>query len=213
MSRIDKKFAGLDALCKYYQELGIKASVISDKSADAVEKGLIKQDKGYIKVTGRDFDLVTIRIKGTTSGSYSMGKVSGVDMASKQKIPIEYHHIVRADFSDEKTMKAVLKKKRKGITGKEVTEVSWEGGQLATLLNSNAVLNTSIMKFIEHQDSIKVEPDKKNKIIRIVFSRPSEIKSGLVFGFKFNRNLLPRESIEVIDKIAGLALKNASGKR
>jgi hypothetical protein len=213
MSKITKKFAGIEALCQYYQELGIKASVIPDKSPEAVEKGHIKQDMGYIKVAGHNFDLVTIRMKGVTSGSYSLGKVHGVDIASKQKIPFEYHHIVRIDSVDEKALKANLKKKTKGITGKEVTEVSWEGDQLATLLNSNTALNASIMKFIEHQDSIKIEPDKKNKIIRIVFSRPSEIKSGLVYGFKFNRNLLPKEAVEVMDKIAGLTLKNAGGKR
>lgn len=199
-----KKFAGLDALCEYYQELGIEASILPDKSSEAVEKGFIKQDMGYIKVTGRNFDLVTIRMKGTTSGSYSLGSIGPVNIASKQKIPFEYHHIVRTDFADEGALKAKLKKKTKGLIGKEVVAVSWEGGRLATTLNSNVELNASIMNFITSQDDIKVEPDKKNKLIRIVFSRPSEIKSGLVHGFKFNRNLLPKEAVDVIDKIAGL---------
>ncbi|MHA2600699.1 MAG: hypothetical protein AM324_001030 [Candidatus Thorarchaeota archaeon SMTZ1-83] len=213
MGVIDKKFAGLDALCKYYQELGIKASVIPDKSLEAIEKGLIRQDKGYIKVTGQNFDLVTIRMKGTTSGSYDLGKIRGVPIATKQKIPFEYHHIVRTDSVDEKAIAAKLKKKTKGITSKEVTDVSWEGGQFASSLNSNTELNKSIMRFIEPEDGIKVEPDKKNKIIRIVFSRPSEIKSGLVYGFKFNRNLLPKEAVTVMDNIAGLARKTTSGRR
>ncbi len=213
MGVIDKKFAGLDALCKYYQELGIKASVIPDRSLEAIEKGLIRQDKGYIKVTGQNFDLVTIRMKGTTSGSYDLGKIRGVPIATKQKIPFEYHHIVRTDSVDEKAIAAKLKKKTKGITSKEVTDVSWEGGQFASSLNSNTELNKSIMRFIEPEDGIKVEPDKKNKIIRIVFSRPSEIKSGLVYGFKFNRNLLPKEAVTVMDNIAGLARKTTSGRR
>ncbi len=38
----------------------------------------------------------------------------------------------------------------------------------------------------------------------VVFSRPPEIKVGLVFGVKFNRNLLPKEAVEIVDKIAGL---------
>jgi len=213
MKWIGKKFAGLDALCKYYQELGIKTSVIPDKSLEAIEKGLIRQDKGYIKVTGQNFDLVTIRMKGTTSGSYDLGKIRGVPIATKQKIPFEYHHIVRTDSVDEKAIAAKLKKKTKGITSKEVTDVSWEGGQFASSLNSNTELNKSIMRFIEPEDGIKVEPDKKNKIIRIVFSRPSEIKSGLVYGFKFNRNLLPKEAVTVMDNIAGLARKTTSGRR
>ena len=57
---------------------------------------------------------------------------------------------------------------------------------------------------------IKVKVDKKNKIFRIVFSRPSEVKMGLAHGFKFNRNLLPKEAVEAMDKIALLARKSAS---
>jgi hypothetical protein len=212
MSSVTKKFVGIDALCKYYQELGIKASILPDKSPEVVEKGLVKQDMGYIKVSGREFDLVTIRMKGTTSGSYDLGKVRGVPIATKQKIPFEYHHIVRTDITSEGATKANLKKKTKGVVGKEVIDVSWEGGRLADVLNSNDGLKVSIMKFIEHQDGIKIEPDKKNKIFRIVFSRPSEIKSGLVYGFKFNRNLLPKEAIDAIDRIATLTRKFASSK-
>ncbi len=203
MGGVGKKFVGLDALCEYYQGLGIKASVLPDKSSEAVQKGIIKQDIGYIKVTGRNFDLVTIRMKGTTSGSYDLGKVHGVPIASKQKIPFEYHHIVRTNVADEKALKAKLKKKTKGVISKEVVAVSWEGGRLAATLNSKVELNKSIVAFITSPDDLRVEPDKKNKLIRIVFSRPSEIKSGLVYGFKFNRNLLPKEAVNAIDKIAG----------
>ncbi len=212
MSVVTKKFVGIDALCKYYQELGIKASILPDKSPEAVEKGHIKQDMGYIKVTGREFDLVTIRWKGTTRGSYDLGKAHGIPIATKEKIPFEYHHIVRAEITNEGAMKAKLKKKTKGVVGKEVTDVSWEGGRLAEVLNSNAQLKASLMKFIEHEDGMKIEPDKKNKIFRIVYSRPSAIKTGLVYGVKFDRKLLPKEAIDTIDKIAGLARKVAGGK-
>jgi hypothetical protein len=212
MSKVVKKFVGIDALCEYYQELGIKAAVISDKSPEAVEQGRIKQDMGYIKVAGRNFDLVTIRMRGTTSGSYDLGKVRGIPIATKQKIPFEYHHIVRTKSVDEKAMKANLKKKTKGLVDKEVSAVSWEGGRLAEMLNSNKELSTSILKFIESQDGMKVEPDKKHGIIRIVFSRPSEIKSGLVYGFKFNRNLLPKEAINAIDKIASITRQAPNAK-
>ena len=212
MSSVTKKFVGIDALCKYYQELGIKASILPDKSTETVEKGLIKQDMGYIKVTGQEFDLVTIRWKGTTRGSYDLGNIKGVPIATKEKVPFEYHHIVRTDFVDGGALKAKLKKKTKGITGKAVTAVSWEGGPLAKLLNLDDNLNKSIMKFIEHQDGIKIESDKKSKIIRIVFSRPSEIKIGLVHGIKFDRKLLPKEAVDVMNKIAAITRKTASGK-
>ena len=205
MTGVTQKFAGIDALCKYYQELGIKATILPEKSPEAIEKGRVKQDMGYIKVSGREFDLATIRMKGTTSGSYDLGKVRGIPIATKQKIPIEYHHIVRANFANEGALKAKLKKKTKGVIGKEVTDVSWEGGRLAEALNSDDRIKATVLRFIQNEDNIKTEPDKKNKILRIVFSRPSEIKSGLAFGFKFDRHLYPREAVDVMDRIAIVA--------
>ncbi len=71
MGLIGEKFAGLEALCKHYVELGVDASVLPEGSPEALEKGLVRKDMGYIKVKGRNFELVTIRMKGTTSGSYS----------------------------------------------------------------------------------------------------------------------------------------------
>ena len=207
MNIVQKKFAGIDALCKYYQELGIKATMLSDKSPEVIEKGHIKRDMGYIKVSGQGYDLVTIRMKGTTSGSYNLGNVRGVPIATKEKIPFEYHHIVRINVNNEGAMKVKLNKKTKGLVGKEVVDVSWDGGKLSEALNSDKGLKTSLMKFIENEDNIKIEPDKKNKIVRIVFSRPSEIKSGLVYGFQFNRKLLPKEAVDSMDTIATLVRK------
>ncbi len=215
MGWIGEKFAGLEALCKYYVELGIDASVLPDGSPEALEKGLVKKDMGYIKVSGRNFELVTIRMKGTTSGSYSLGSIPlgktggssvGAPLGEKRKIPFEYHHIVRTKVVDENSLKADLKKKTKGLIGKEVTGVSWEGRSLAAKLNSNAELNAAILKFITPKDDLKVEPDKKNNLVRIIFSRPSEIKSGLIHGtlFTFDRKMLPKEAIDAIDKIASL---------
>lgn len=207
MPGVTQKFAGIDALCKYYQELGIKASVLPEKSPEAVEKGHIKQDMGYIKVAGREFDLVTIRWKGTTRGSYDLGNVRGIPIGTKDKIPFEYHHIFRAEIAKEGAIKAKLKKKTKGIVGKEVIDISWEGGQLAEMLNLNNEIKSAILRFIQNEDSMKIEPDKKNKIFRIVYSRPTELKFGLVHGFKFDRKLLPKEAIDVMDKIAVMTRK------
>jgi len=206
MGVVGKKFSGLDALCTYYQELGLNVSILPDNSSEAVQEGLIKQDNGYIKVTGKSFHLVTIRMKGTTSGSYSLGSVGGVNLKSKEKIPFEYHHIVKKEILDENATKATLKKKTKGLLSKEIISVTWEGGRLASVLNGDSDINSSIMQFITYQDDIKVEPDKKKKIVRIVFSRPSEVKSGLLNGgFQFDRNLLPKDAINVIDRIAALS--------
>lgn len=202
MGWIGKKFAGIDELCRYYRELGIDAQVLPEGSTEVLDQGFVKQDMGYMKVNGRNFSLVTIRMKGATSGSYSLGTVAGVGVGSVQKIRFEYHHIVRVPIGDEGALKADLKKETKGLLSKDITAVSWEGGGLATRINSNPELNAFIKNFITPKDEMKVEPDKKNNAVRIIFSRPSEIKGGLIYGFQFNRNLLPKEAIEVIDRIA-----------
>jgi hypothetical protein len=194
---LTRKLAGVDALCEYYQELGMDVSILPDDSSEAVEKGLIRQDRGYIKVTGRNFDLVTIRTKGKSTST-------STPISAKQTIPFEYHHIVRTNIADEEALKAKLKKQKKSFLSKEITGISWEGGRLATTLNSDSGLNASIMNFITSDDNLWVEPDKKNNIVRIIFSRPSEMKGGLLQGFKFDRNLVPKDAVDVIDKIAGL---------
>ncbi|TRO53946.1 hypothetical protein E2P63_01915 [Candidatus Bathyarchaeota archaeon] len=207
MSWFSKKLACLDGLCEYYKELGMNASILPDDSPEAVEKGLFKQDQGYMKVADRNFELVTIRIKGRGSSNESSFGVGGfnVPVSSTQKVPFEYHHIVRTNIADEGALKAKLKKRKKGFLSKEIIGVSWEGGRLAETLNSNVELNESIMKFITFEDDIKVEPEKKKKIIRIIFSKPSEMKSGLLHGgFKFDRHLLPKDAIDVVNRIAGL---------
>jgi len=73
-----------------------------------------------MKIAGRNFDLVTIRMKGTTSGSYSMGIFKGMNVASKEKIPFEYHHFARTHFVDEDSLRANLKKKARGFLSKEI---------------------------------------------------------------------------------------------
>jgi len=46
MGWVGEKFAGLEALCKYYVELGIDASVLPEGSLEALEKGLVRKDMG-----------------------------------------------------------------------------------------------------------------------------------------------------------------------
>jgi len=42
---------------------------------------------------------------------------------------------IPAKVGDENALKATLKKKTKGLLSKEITGVTWEGGQLASTLN------------------------------------------------------------------------------
>ena len=59
-----KKLAGLETLCERYVELGIDASILPENSPEAIQQWVIKQDVGYVKVRGLNFDLATVRMGG-----------------------------------------------------------------------------------------------------------------------------------------------------
>lgn len=110
----------LDALCEYYKELGMDVSVLPNDSSEVVGKGFSKEDEGYIKVADRNFELVTIRMKGMgggTSSSFGFGGIN-IPMSSKEKVPFEYHHLVRTDIADEGALKAKLKKQKRVFSAK-----------------------------------------------------------------------------------------------
>lgn len=198
-----KREHGFYDLCDYYNELGMNAIALHDDSPDALKQGFIKQDIGYIKVVGKNFDLVTIRGKGSSTGG-SSHTVNGVTVKSTQRLPYEFHHIVRKENIDENMFKVKLEKKKKGMFSKEVIGVTWEGGRFAQTLNADPQINAAIMGFLNSEDNMKIEPDKKKQVVRVVLSRITEIKTGLIFGINHSRGFPPKDAVDVIDKIAGL---------
>ena len=61
-----KRTSGFCDLSDYYKEFGMDISLLQDDSPEALKQDIIKKDLGYMKVLGKNFDLVTIRAKGTT---------------------------------------------------------------------------------------------------------------------------------------------------
>jgi len=47
MSVFGRKFAGSEALCEYYPELGMGALILPDNTSEAEEQGFIKHERGY----------------------------------------------------------------------------------------------------------------------------------------------------------------------
>ena len=152
---------------------------------------------------GKNFDLVTIRGKGSSTGG-SSSTMNGVTLQSTQRLRYEFHHIVRKENFDENIFKVKLEKKKKGMFSKEVIGVTWEGGNFAQTLNADLQINAAILGFLNSEDNLKIEPDKKKQVVRVVLSRITEIKSGLMVGVKHTRGFPPKEALDVIDKIAGL---------
>ena len=102
------------------------------------------------------------------------------------------HFIVRKDIGGNDsayTARTVLS--TKGHFGaKQVTGVSWNGGQIANKLNEDSALNELISKQSVNDATIYVEPTETGVRIR------NKWKNHLDFG-------ITKEMFEIYDKIAG----------
>jgi hypothetical protein len=63
---------------------------------------------------------------------------------------------------------------------------------------------SALLRVLNSEDNMKIDPDKKKQVVRVVFSRITEIKTGLIFGINHTRGFPPKDAVDVIDKIAGL---------
>ena len=102
------------------------------------------------------------------------------------------HFIVRKDTSGNDmsfTARTVLS--TKGHFGeKQVAGVSWNGGQIANVLNEDSALNELISKQSVNDATIYIEPTETGVRIR------NKWKNHLDFG-------ITKEMFEIYDKIAG----------
>ena len=101
------------------------------------------------------------------------------------------HFIVRKDIENDMAFTAKTVLSTKGhFGGKQVTGVSWNGGQLAEVLNQDSALNELISKQSVNDATIYVEPTETGVRIR------NKWKNHLDFG-------ITKEMFEIYDKIAG----------
>ena len=101
------------------------------------------------------------------------------------------HFVVQKTVNNDKdfTAKTVLSTKGH-FGGKQVVGVSWNGGKLADILNSDSSLNELISKQSINDATIYVEPTTTGVRIR------NKWKNHLDFG-------ITKEMFEIYDKIAG----------
>ena len=102
------------------------------------------------------------------------------------------HFIVRKDVGDhtEKFVAKTILSTKGHFGGKEVTGVTWNGGEIANTLNADSTLNELICKQSVHDATIYIEPTETGVRIR------PKWKNHLDFG-------ITKELFEIYDKIAG----------
>jgi len=189
-------------LVKHYQNGGVPAVLLDKDSPETVggEKA--------VKISGRQVSLVIPKF---AMGSVGGGKgfELGPSISKKATVThpvVNFRHIVKGKAPvDDKEMSATLVADKKGFLSKEVVGVKWEGGRLATALNSDTELNSTLLR--NGVSSLKVEGDTKNGCFRIVLQQKIDVvteSSGFLVKEHRNRaeGLPSLQVFEAIDKIA-----------
>jgi hypothetical protein len=190
-------------LVKHYQSGGIGASLLEKESPETVGR------EKAVKIEGRNISLVIPKF---AMGSVGGGKGLDIGPSFSKNVRIthpvvNFHHIVRGVAPrDDNEMSATLVAEKKGLISKEVVGVKWEGGRVASMLNADAELNKNILR--RGIDSLKVEGDSKNGVLRIILRDKIDVvteSSGFIVKETKNRaeKLPSLEDFDIIDRIAG----------
>ena len=190
-------------LVKHYQSGGISASLIDKESPETVGR------EKAVKIEGRNVSLVIPKF---AMGSVGGGKGLDIGPSFSKNVSIthpvvNFHHIVKGVAPrDDKEMSATLVAEKKGFLSKEVVGVRWEGGRVASMLNADTELNKNILR--RGIDSLKVEGDSKNGVLRIILRDKIDVvteSSGFIVKETKNRaeKLPSLEDFDIVDRIAG----------
>ena len=191
--------SGFDDLLQHYQDGGLDAVLLEKDSPETIGK------KRAFKIGGRDFDLVILKLfRGAKKGGHSAELLAITKSKSKSYWVYRFHHIVRGLGSrNGEDLKAKAKPKWKGLRKKELLDVHWEGGKLASVLNGDADLKAMILK--NKTAPLKVEADPKNDVLRIIHEKKLfvvEERSGFMKKTTKAVGFPPVEALDAIDKIA-----------
>ncbi len=190
---------GYDDLLQHYQDGGLDAELLEKDSPETIGK------KRAVKIGGRDFDLVIPRFfRGVSRSSHEAELFAITKSKSKGMQVIRFHHIVRGlGGRNEGDLNAKAKPKWKGLRKKEILDVHWEGGRLASALNGDADLKTMILK--NRTAPLKVRADPKNDVLRIIHEKKIFLiveQSGFRKAKKRAVGFPPVEALDAIDRIA-----------
>ncbi len=200
---------GTYALCDHLTAQGIRATVVEADADERIEKGFFRRDLGYVKVEGRTFSMVAIRLGGTMSlhpsnWSHRMS-VGPVPLSTKDVHPVQYHFVVAKDPSSHPaSFEAKLRLETRGFFDRTVDAVRWEGRRMAEVLNADRTLRGDLQGCIRPDEGLRLVADESARIVRIA------LKGKLVFGFNLlsenlvhlDRGLPNARMVDVIERIA-----------
>jgi hypothetical protein len=158
----------INELCERLRQIGINATVVASGSPEDVG-GLVTFALGSVKVEGRNLDFVQVeKLSVPASNPRLLPGQSGYTREQEQgSIRYDYHYVVRAKVAGlERKLEAEFKptEKRKGLFGKEVVGVQWDGGELAQQLNSDSDLKNMLLKEGVHR--LVIKPETEHQCVR-----------------------------------------------
>lgn len=189
-------------LVKHYQSGGITAYLVDEDSPETVGR------EKAVKIEGKNVNLVIPRCE---KDSLANGISGGFDPTIGKKVTVahpvvNFHHIVKGMMPrDENEINANMVVEKRGLLSMEIVGVRWEGGRVASMLNTDPDLKKIILS--GGIDSLKVEEDCTNRCLRIVLQDKIEVvteSSGFLIKQTKNRaeKLPSLMTFEIVDQIA-----------
>jgi hypothetical protein len=197
----------INELCAHLRQIGLNATVVESGSPEDIGR-LVTFALGSVKVEDRNLDLVQVEKISVIASDPKMrpGQAGYTRERGQGSRRYDYHYVMRVKVAGlESKLEAEFKpiEKRKGLFGKEVVGVQWEGGELAQRLNADSDLKKRLLKEGVHR--LVIKPEKEHQCVRIT---PPTGSKTLSFDFGrhpeiFGRKNFPtREAFEIYDKIA-----------
>jgi hypothetical protein len=187
---------------RHYQSGGITAYLIDKESPETVGR------EKAVKIEGKNVNLVIPKL---ATRSLVGGKAGELSQTIGKKVTvthpvINFHHIVKGVMPrNDKEKSATMVVEKRGLLSMEIVGVRWEGGRVASTLNTDPDLKKKILT--GGIDSLKVEEDCKNGCLRIVLRDKIDVvteSSGFLVRQRKNRveRLPSLETFEIVDDIA-----------
>lgn len=188
-------------LVNHYRESGIEAAYVEREAPEMLD------ENRELRISGRNVDLVIPSLAGTYVERRGRTGTSARSEPGPAHPEVDFYHIVRGVPTTGKSeVDASLVTQTREGPSRELLDLAWEGGRLASQLNSDVDLR---QRLLDHGvDNLRFESDPKNQCIRIVHRAPVSLQSrrSVEHGAKgaYEASDFPSAAVfSIVDELAG----------
>lgn len=156
-------------LVNHYRESGIEAAYVERDAPEMLD------ENRELRISGRNVDLVIPSLAGTYVERGERTGTSERSASGPVRPEVDFYHIVRGvPTGDANEVDTNLVAQTREGPSRELLDLAWEGGRLASQLNSDVDLR---QRLLDHGiDNMRFESDPKNQCIRIVHRAPVSLQ-------------------------------------